>query len=75
MAKRQITIPIDIRKRLKISTGDHVTFIVDGDDGKMVNSATYAMKSLQNEMVGEAERADINNEEDVMDMIYEMRNK
>ena len=41
----------------------------------MVNSATYAMKLLQNGMSGTAEKAGLNSEEDVMDMISEKRNE
>lgn len=56
MAKGQITIPKDIREVLGVSSGDRVTFIVEGNTVRIVNSAVYAMQMLQKEMAGEAER-------------------
>jgi len=32
----QITIPADVRKRLGLHPGDHVAFIVDGDEVRLV---------------------------------------
>lgn len=56
MAKGQITIPKDVRDVLGVSNGDRVTFIVEGNTVRIVNSAVYAMQVLQQEMAGEAER-------------------
>ena len=39
MAKGQITIPKDIRNVLGVSSGDRVTFIVEGNSVRIVNSA------------------------------------
>jgi hypothetical protein len=39
----------------------------------MMNSTVYAMKVLQNEMTGEAEKAGLNSEEDVDRLIAEIR--
>lgn len=38
-----------------------------------MNSALYAMKMLQKEMAGDAERAGLTSEEDVMVLVKEMR--
>ena len=57
MAKGQITIPKDVRKVLGVTSGDRISFIVEGNTVRIVNSAVYAMQMLQNEMIGEAERA------------------
>ena len=65
MSKGQVTIPKNIRNVLGVSTGDRVTFIVDGDSVRVVNSAVYAMKKLQQQMKGEAEKAGFLSEEDV----------
>ena len=54
MAKGQITIPKDIREVLGVSSGDRVTFIVEGNSVRIVNSAVYAMQTLQKDMRGEA---------------------
>ena len=42
MSKGQITIPKDVREVLGVSSGDRVTFIVEGSNVRIVNSAVYA---------------------------------
>ena len=74
MAKGQITIPKDVRDVLGVSNGDRVTFIVEGNTVRIVNSAVYAMQVLQREMAGEAERAGLTLE-DVMNLVKELRNE
>ena len=59
MSKGQVTIPKDIRTVLGLDQGSRVTFIVRDGNVQMVNSAVYAMKMLQAEMTGEAEKANI----------------
>ena len=66
MAKGQITIPKDVRKVLGVTSGDRISFIVEGNTVRIVNSAVYAMQMLQNEMIGEAERAGLTSDEDIM---------
>ena len=73
MAKGQITLPKDIRSVLRVNTGDRVTLICEGDRVVMMNSAVYAMKMLQREMEGEAEKAGIFSDDDVIDMLMQMR--
>ena len=73
MAKGQITLPKDIRSVLRVGTGDRVTLICEGDRVILMNSAVYAMKVLQKEMDGEAEKAGLFSDKDVVDMIMEMR--
>ena len=75
MAKGQITIPKDVRDVLGVSNGDRVTFIVEGNTVRIVNSAVYAMQVLQQEMVGEAERTGLTSEDDVMALVNELRNE
>lgn len=38
MAKGQVTIPKNVRAALGVDTGDRVTFIVDGNNVRVVNS-------------------------------------
>ncbi len=59
MAKGQITIPKDVRDVLGVSSGDRVTFIVEGNTVRIVNSAVYAMQMLQQEMA-EMQGRDVN---------------
>ena len=74
MAKGQVTIPKDIREVLGVASGDRVTFIVEGNNVQIVNSAVYAMQMLQKEMTGEAKKAFLNTDEDIMDLVKELRN-
>ena len=57
MTKGQITIPKNVREALGVESGDRVTFIVDGSNVRVVNSAVYAIMRLQSRMRGEAEKA------------------
>ena len=75
MAKGQITLPKDIRDALGVQAGDRVTLIRKDDQVIMMNSAVYAMKMLQTAMTGEAEKAGLKSEEDVMAMIAAMRDE
>ena len=74
MAKGQVTIPKDIRDVLGVASGDRITFIVEGNTVRIVNSAIYAMQVLQQEMAGEAERTGLTSEDDVMELVKELRN-
>ncbi len=75
MAKGQVTIPKDIREVLGVASGDRITFIVEGNTVRIVNSAVYAMQVLQREMVGEAERTGLTSDDDVMALVKELRNE
>lgn len=75
MAKGQITIPKDVREVLGVTSGDRVTFIVEGNTVRIVNSAIYAMQVLQSEMAGEAERTGLTSDDDVMTLVKELRNE
>ena len=75
MAKGQITIPKDVREVLGVTNGDRISFIVEGNTVRIVNSAVYAMQVLQNEMAGEAERTGLTSDDDVMALVKELRNE
>ena len=75
MAKGQITLPKEIRTMLVIDTGDRVTLICDGDQVVMMNAAVYAMKMLQQGMNGEAEKSGLVTEEDINDIVKEVRDE
>lgn len=75
MAKGQVTIPKDVREVLGVANGDRVTFVVDGNSVRIVNSAVYAMQMLQQEMAGEAERTGLTSEDDVMALVKELRDE
>lgn len=65
MAKGQVTIPRKIRDILGIGPGDRVSFVVSGNEVKIVNSAVYAMMQLQKQMKGAGKKAGLLTEEDV----------
>ena len=73
MSKGQVTIPKNLRNALGISIGDRVTFIVEGNDVKIVNSAIYAVKQFQEQMKGEAGKAGLYSDEDVAEWITKSR--
>ena len=73
MAKGQITIPKNVREALGVESGDRVTFIVDGNNVRVVNSAVYALMRLQEQMGGEGKKAGLFTEEDVASWITQSR--
>ena len=73
MSKGQITIPKEIRQKLGVDTGDKVMIIWDGERVSMMNPAIYAMKMLQKDLEGEAERLGLTNEEDVIALCKEVQ--
>lgn len=75
MAKGQVTIPKDIREVLGVTSGDRISFIVEGSTVRIVNSAVYAMQMLQGEMAGEAEASGLTTDDDVMALVKELRNE
>ncbi|MBR3178809.1 MAG: AbrB/MazE/SpoVT family DNA-binding domain-containing protein [Clostridia bacterium] len=73
MSKGQVTIPKNVRTALGIETGDRVTFIVDGANVRVVNSAVYAMMRFQEQMKGQAKQVGMLTEEDVAAWITQSR--
>jgi AbrB family looped-hinge helix DNA binding protein len=73
LPKGQITIPKDIREQLKINVGDRLTLVCENDRLVLMNSAMFALKEFQNAMVGEAEKAGLNSDDDVVDIFMQMR--
>ena len=72
-SKGQITIPVQIRKKLKLKEGDKVFF--SEEKGKVIfqNASQVALSSFQKEMVGEAKKVGFKSEEDVINYIKEIR--
>ena len=73
MSKGQVTIPKKVRAALGIDTGDRVTFIVDGGNVRVVNSAISALQRFQEQMKGEAAKASLFSEDDVAEWITNSR--
>ena len=73
MSKGQITIPKDVREVLGVNSGDRITFIVENNSVRIVNSAVYAMQMLQAEMQEKEKKSGITSEDDVMELVNELR--
>jgi len=69
----QITIPADIRRRLSIKDGDKVLFLESNEGVLMLNSSMIALKQLQRDLEGEAEKAGLLTEDDVVALCREVR--
>lgn len=74
MSKGQITIPVEIRKQLDLKPGDYVTFIISQEGlVRLTPSFVNGLEKLQEAMKGEAEKVGLYTEEDVVNLIKEMR--
>jgi AbrB family looped-hinge helix DNA binding protein len=71
--KGQITIPIKFRERFGISEGDKVVFMEKDGMIMISNANSLAFKEFQQAMTGEAERAGITSEEDVIALCRSIR--
>ncbi len=72
-SKGQITIPVDIRRKLGVKEGDKVLFIEEAGKVYILNASMEAIKEAQAAFAGEAERAGLKNEDDVVAMIKQLR--
>ncbi len=71
--KGQITIPVEIRRKLNLKEGDKIIFLEQ--DGRIYfeNAALLAFTRIQDAMAGEAEKAGFGLPEDVNDFVKEIR--
>ncbi|GHU82495.1 AbrB family transcriptional regulator [Spirochaetia bacterium] len=74
-SKGQITIPQDIRKKMALKTGDKIIFFEENGKIYFQNSASVALKIIQQEMSGEAIKAGFNDPDDVTQYIKNMRKR
>lgn len=72
-SKGQITIPIDIRRKLGVKEGDKILFVEERGRIFILNPSMEALRRAQAEFAGEAERVGLKDEQDVVDMIAELR--
>jgi AbrB family looped-hinge helix DNA binding protein len=72
-SKGQITIPVQVRKKLGIREGDQVYFVEE--QGKMIflNRSQASLRRFQDAMQGEAAPAGFRTEDDVVRYIKELR--
>jgi len=72
-SKGQITIPIEIRKKLNLKEGDKVLFLEENGKIVIANSSLVALREFQQAMEGEAEKQGLRSEEDVNKLVKEIR--
>lgn len=72
-SKGQITIPIDIRRKLGLREGDKVIFAEQSGNIVLLNANQTAWEELQDAFSGEAERVGWKSEEDVVNYCKEIR--
>ena len=73
LPKWQITIPKDIRERLSVNIGDRLTLVCENDRLILMNSAAFVLKEFQKATESETEKAGINSDDDVTELIVQMR--
>lgn len=74
-SKGQITIPIAIRRFLGVKDGDKVLFVQDGNKVVLMNASVNALIDAQKSFQGVADELNINNEDDVVRMVKEIRSE
>lgn len=72
-SKGQITIPVSVRRKLGVKDGDKVMFLDEGQGVVMVNASVQALIEAQADFAGVADRLGIKTEQDVVDMVKEIR--
>jgi len=72
-AKGQITLPVQIRKRLNLKEGDKVLFLEKGGEIIITNPTKLAILEAQAAFVGLAEELGLESEEDVVRLCKEIR--
>ena len=72
-SRGQITIPIDIRKKLGVREGDKVIFFEDQNRIVVANAAKIAFTNLRAGFDGEAARLGLKNEGDVVALVDNVR--
>lgn len=65
-SKRQITIPKEIRQILKVKEGSKILFFKKGDEIVIKNATMISLGKIQKEFEGEAERLNLESEEEVV---------
>ncbi|MCD8038008.1 MAG: AbrB/MazE/SpoVT family DNA-binding domain-containing protein [Lachnospiraceae bacterium] len=72
-SKGQITIPIAIRRMLGVKDGDKVMFVQEGNKVVMMNASVEALLEVQEAFKGVADNLGITDDQDVVDMVREIR--
>lgn len=71
--KGQITIPINVRNKLKLRAGDKIVILEENGRFYFENSAMLAFKRAEEAFAGEAQRAGFETEADMQEYMKEIR--
>lgn len=73
-ANGQITVPVEIRRALKLREGDKILFF-QNENGEIVvnNASAQALVKAQRAFSGVAERLGVQSDEDVQALVNEVR--
>ena len=74
-SKGQITLPIDIRRTLKLNDGDKVAFIKKDGQYVVINPTMLAFENARKAFEGEAERLGLKDIDDVVALVKEVRSE
>lgn len=68
-----IVLPEEVRKLVNARDGGRVTFLVDGDGVRVVNTNSFALKEVREALKGVAEKIGIRTDDDVVALVKEVR--
>ena len=72
-SKGQITLPVELRRKLNLKEGGKVAFIESKNGYTLINPLMLAIENAQKAFKGEAERLGLKTEEDVVKLVKEVR--
>jgi AbrB family looped-hinge helix DNA binding protein len=72
-SKGQVTVPIKVRQKLGVNQGDQIVFVEEGGRFYVENATVAAFRKAQAAFAGVAEELGLRTEQDVVDMIKEIR--
>jgi len=74
-SKGQITLPVYIRRKLGVKKGDKILFVEDAGKIYLLNSSMEALREAQIAFAGEADRLGLKSEDDVVNLVKDIRKK
>lgn len=72
-SKGQITLPVNIRRKLGVKEGDKILFIEEAGKVYILNASMEALKKAQAAFAEEAERVGLKDKDDVVAMIKQLQ--
>jgi AbrB family looped-hinge helix DNA binding protein len=72
-SKGQITLPVNIRRKLGVKEGDKILFIEEAGKVYILNASMEALKKAQAAFAEEAERVGLKDEDDIVAMIKQLQ--